>query len=145
MYKVLNFNIPKVLLINPHDSFKMCLPKMQGEVEFYIVEKLIEGLQIAHNNDIDVIVLFADNTENKDSDVVWLSLQFKQSMVTRDIPVLLMTAELPLTKSMSCLNFCGLNHLHMDSTVQVFMTKVNQLSTNFRHAQSHESTFKDKI
>ena len=92
-----------------------------------------------------MIVLFADNTENKDSDVVWLSLQFKQSTVTRDIPVLLMTAELPLTKSMSCLNFCGLNHLHMDITVQGFMTKVNQLSTNFRHAQNHESTFEDKI
>ena len=60
MYEVLNFNIPKVLLINPQDSFKMCLPKMQGEVKFYIVEKPREGLQIAHNNDIDVIVLFGE-------------------------------------------------------------------------------------
>lgn len=138
---VLNLYAPKILLINPSESFRVLLPTMDGTFKFHLVERPSDGLQIAHHDDIDIIVLFAAEGNNE---ALGMGMQFKQSMVTRDIPVLILTSDRTTQSQMSPFIFCGVNYLNAACTVQQFTAKANELSRTYRRAQDYQLITSDQ-
>lgn len=135
MCDLLNVYVPKVLLIKPSKPFHALLPTMGSSLHLYVVDRACHGLRIAHTNDIDVIVIHGAEQCDETLD---MALQLKQSMVTKDIPILILTQDKTFSLHMSSLSYCGIHYLNAACLVEQFNQKVQHLSQAYRRAQDNQ-------
>ena len=131
----MNFIKPKILVIDANLQFEKVFSDAYKYFDVELAEKPSEGLQVAYQGEIDVIILDLDTEQHNPFE---LSMQFKQSMITRDIPVLILSNDESLQTRINTFRFGGVDYISKDCTSIDFTTKVSHHATAFRRAREHQ-------
>lgn len=126
---------PKLLVIDARLQFCELFPKAYDYLSVELVQKPSEGLQLAHNSKIDVIILDLDTEEYNPFE---LSMQFKQSMITRDIPILILSNDQSLHSYINTFRFGGVDFIPKDSSPEELIAKVAHHASAFTRAKEYQ-------
>lgn len=99
------------------------------------VESPSLGLVMTHKQNVDVIVICEPLDGNS---LLGLAMQFKQSMITRDIPILLLTQDMTWIQRTQAFKYCGIHCMNSLDKVEVITNKIVQLAESFIVANEFE-------
>lgn len=122
---------PSVIIIDDQTQTASARSHLEHQLCIFFAENPSKGLQIAHNQKIDLIILDFSSDETSS---LGLSFLFKESEVTRNIPILILSDNVQLQQHILDLQFCGINYLSKSCTDQVFISTINRLYLDFQRA-----------
>lgn len=131
----MNFNKPKILVIDANLHFDEVLSETYKYFDIEVVQKPSEGLQVAYQGDIDVILLDLDTELHNPFE---LSMQFKQSMITRDIPIIVISNDESLQMRINTFRFGGVDYLSKESSTAQFVSKITHHVNAYKRAKDYQ-------
>lgn len=133
---------PNIIIIDDQTQTASARSHLAPQLNIFFAETPSKGLQISHNKNVDVIIL--DFSVNETSSL-GLSFLFKESELTRDIPILILSDNMQLQQHISDLEFCGIQYLSKSCPDQVLVSTINRLSSDYKRAIAFQDNEKAVI
>jgi PleD family two-component response regulator len=131
----MQFNKPTILLVDAHRFFSDKIQRIEKYFNVITADSPSAGIKMAFHRDLDLIVLDLDVTIHNPFE---LSMQFKQSMITRNIPVIIVSNDESLKTRLNTFKYGGVDYLAKSSSVDAIITKLSYHCTVYERAKKHQ-------
>lgn len=127
---------PHILIVDDATGTARNRMFLHRALNIHLVANPSLALQVANANEIDVIVIDFSPVEISS---IGLSILFKESQVTRNIPIVILTDKPEVQRHAEELRFCGIDYLPKSSTDDVFIAKMHAVTETYKRAKTEQN------
>ena len=125
-----------LIIIDKNALLTSYYPIVEQRYYIHTVDSANHAFQQLNAIDVDIIIVVEPEVTKHTVD---LALEIKQSIVTKDLPVLVLASQPSIYEHATYLHYCGISFLDLHAVALSLLDKIDELSARYHLAREHQN------